>query len=355
MKLSDWKKESLKAYDYKCVITGQTTNLEVHHLYSLNLIIDEVIKELNLTMRPKISGYSKDELSKIEYLFIKKHKQNPFRIPIMESLHKKFHTIYGDNATIEDFKDYLQENNNKKLKVSYTSFLKKERYFPYKKNRSSKYQYVTYVKSDNKWQVTIPYGKKMKFKNIGRFNGEYEAAEACNKKLIELYGEDSTINKLDENDKPLNYGEKKKFHDKKTNNSSIYYGVNKESNSSRWLARILYGNERIRIGTFENEWLAADAYNQKAVELFGDDALLNKLSEEHQKEKLSYVPKKKITSSKYTGVSFNKRDNKWCASVHWDGKRKHIGYYINEIDAAKAYNKFINENGISKPLNEGLI
>lgn len=40
--------------------------------------------------------------------------------------------------------------------------------------------------------------------------------------------------------------------------------------------------------------------------------------------------------SKYIGVSFNKSKNKWFASIRVDGKSKHLRYFTNEIDAAKA-------------------
>ena len=45
------------------------------------------------------------------------------------------------------------------------------------------------------------------------------------------------------------------------------------------------------------------------------------------------------STSKYLGVSFNKRHKKWRACIKTNGKSLHIGAFINEIDAAKAYNK----------------
>ena len=42
-------------------------------------------------------------------------------------------------------------------------------------------------------------------------------------------------------------------------------------------------------------------------------------------------------SSKYAGVSFDKKINKWKARVMIDGKAQHIGYYKNEEDAAADY------------------
>ena len=42
-------------------------------------------------------------------------------------------------------------------------------------------------------------------------------------------------------------------------------------------------------------------------------------------------------ASKYTGVCFNKRYNKWQAQIHLDGKQRLIGYYYDENEAAVDY------------------
>lgn len=43
-------------------------------------------------------------------------------------------------------------------------------------------------------------------------------------------------------------------------------------------------------------------------------------------------------SSKYKGVTWFKRDNKWRAYIKI-GRQIHLGYFDNEIDAAKEYDK----------------
>jgi hypothetical protein len=45
------------------------------------------------------------------------------------------------------------------------------------------------------------------------------------------------------------------------------------------------------------------------------------------------------SSSKYKGVSWRKRKKKWRARICINGERKHIGYFKDEIHAAKAYDK----------------
>jgi hypothetical protein len=49
------------------------------------------------------------------------------------------------------------------------------------------------------------------------------------------------------------------------------------------------------------------------------------------------------SSSKYTGVSFNKKRNNWISKIYIKGKSKHLGCFLNEIDAHNAYQKEIQK------------
>lgn len=44
-------------------------------------------------------------------------------------------------------------------------------------------------------------------------------------------------------------------------------------------------------------------------------------------------------TSKYKGVCWNKKANKWKARVRAYGKETHLGYFDSEIEAAKAYDE----------------
>jgi hypothetical protein len=44
-------------------------------------------------------------------------------------------------------------------------------------------------------------------------------------------------------------------------------------------------------------------------------------------------------SSKYKGVSLDKRYNKWRADISYKRKRKYLGYFDDETEAAKAYDE----------------
>lgn len=51
----------------------------------------------------------------------------------------------------------------------------------------------------------------------------------------------------------------------------------------------------------------------------------------------------KNKSSTYKGVSFNKRYQKWSAEIVLNKKRTFLGYFIDEVVAAKIYNKKAKE------------
>jgi hypothetical protein len=58
----------------------------------------------------------------------------------------------------------------------------------------------------------------------------------------------------------------------------------------------------------------------------------------HQEQQCNKKGKQNL-SSKYKGVSWNKPLQKWRVSICINKKRMHIGYYTNELEAAKAYNQ----------------
>jgi group I intron endonuclease len=66
---------------------------------------------------------------------------------------------------------------------------------------------------------------------------------------------------------------------KRKNCTSKFKGVNKGRNRNNWIVRIRFKGQTIRLGQYDSEELAAEVYNQKAKELYGDLVLLNKFEE----------------------------------------------------------------------------
>ena len=67
----------------------------------------------------------------------------------------------------------------------------------------------------------------------------------------------------------------------------------------------------------------------------------------HSENKEKYSNKK---SSQYIGVTFSKQNNKWRALLAYNKKQIHIGTFIDELEAAKAYNKKAKK--LNKELNK---
>jgi hypothetical protein len=64
------------------------------------------------------------------------------------------------------------------------------------------------------------------------------------------------------------------------NNTSGYKGVSLEKKTGKWNARIHINNKKIHLGAFENKHDAARMYNFWAIDLFGEFAQLNVITEE---------------------------------------------------------------------------
>lgn len=50
-----------------------------------------------------------------------------------------------------------------------------------------------------------------------------------------------------------------------------------------------------------------------------------------------FTCKTKKVSSKYRGVTWDSRENKWKSQIGLEGKVKHLGYFNSEILAARRY------------------
>jgi hypothetical protein len=124
------------------------------------------------------------------------------------------------------------------------------------------------------------------------------------------------------------------FHAQRSwNYTSKYRGVCWDKRSSKWQALIYHTGKRHYLGTFDNEEEAARAYDRAASAHRGDKAVLNFPAEGQQG-----VDDEK--RSKYRGVSWYKRDSKWKAQIRHTGKLHYLGYFDDEEEAARAYDRF---------------
>lgn len=104
--ITEWKNESKKLSEYKCVITKDKFSV-IHHLFSFSSILQETLEELNLPIHEEINKYSNEELESIRLKCLEIHYRYPFGVCLREDVHYLFHSLYGkNNNTPEQFKEF---------------------------------------------------------------------------------------------------------------------------------------------------------------------------------------------------------------------------------------------------------
>jgi len=88
------------------------------------------------------------------------------------------------------------------------------------------------------------------------------------------------LNNQRSNLRPATYQENNMNRLKGENKSSVYKGVYKHSKCSGYISQIILNRYNIYLGYFNTEEEAAEAYNKKAIELFGEYAKLNIIKKE---------------------------------------------------------------------------
>lgn len=89
-----WKNDSMKNCDYKCVLTG-SKNFEIHHLYGVSNIIEDVFIQNKILYKENLSDYTDEELSFILEKFLETQNQYPLGECVDKKLHILFHSLYG--------------------------------------------------------------------------------------------------------------------------------------------------------------------------------------------------------------------------------------------------------------------
>lgn len=108
--VKDWKKASFKESNSKCAISKRVNNLEVHHLNKPFIeIVKEALEELNLKQYNYVTDYTTEELTALEKKVADLHKEYGLGIVMHFRVHNLFHTMYGANATREDFYEFKKE------------------------------------------------------------------------------------------------------------------------------------------------------------------------------------------------------------------------------------------------------
>lgn len=107
--------------------------------------------------------------------------------------------------------------------------------------------------------------------------------------------------------------------------SSQFTGVCWMKSNKKWSSSIHINGVKKLLGVFDNEVEASEYYENALIAI---------------KNNKPIKIKRHSFSSEYTGVCFDKKNNKWIAYKEINGKHKNLGRFKTEIEAFTAYKNY---------------
>lgn len=107
--LEQWKRDSMEACNYKCVITSFDFD-DVHHVYSFDSIVKDMCKELEIEeFVSQVSGdLTENQISFLKEKCLEHHYKHPLGVCITREYHRLFHRLYGFyNNTEQQFYEFV--------------------------------------------------------------------------------------------------------------------------------------------------------------------------------------------------------------------------------------------------------
>jgi hypothetical protein len=218
-------------------------------------------------------------------------------------------------------------------------------------NKTGNYKGVCWSKEKEKWKAELKMAYKIKF--LGYYSTELDGAKAYNDYALYINNEMGTNYSLNDIDNytstPRNIPEENEqlIAGKKT---SKYNGVSYDSKRKYYVAGIKYKGKSYGLGNHKDEIECAKLYNQQVMyynENCNTDYELNDIPNYITIAKNIYqeIQDKKLEKKtcQYHGVTLSKRNGKYRVVLVHNKKQIHIGFFENELDAAKAYNQKASE------------
>ncbi|NBO99284.1 MAG: hypothetical protein EBU90_04045, partial [Proteobacteria bacterium] len=214
------------------------------------------------------------------------------------------------------------------------------------KNKTGTYKGVFWSRDKNKWRAAL----KMHYNEVflGYFDTEVDGAKAYNDYALyinQTQNTNYTLNVIpDYTPVARNVPEENKAQVQERTTSQ-YNGVSYDDKRKYYVVSIKYKTKTYHLGNHTDPIECAKLYNQQALyyntcfntnyvlnDIPNYTTIANNIFEQIQNQKSSRK------TSKYYGVTFSKQNNKYRAVVVHNKKQLHLGFFENEVDAARSYN-----------------
>lgn len=214
------------------------------------------------------------------------------------------------------------------------------------KNKTGIYKGVFWCTEKSKWRAALKIHYKECF--LGYFDTELQGAIVYNDYALFLNNTLKTsysINDIPDYTPNPRDIVKENLKNEELELSSKYNGVSYDRNRKHYVVSIKYKRKSYHLGNSNNELECAKLYNQQALYFnkeYNTNYILNDIPDYitipkniHEEIQSIKINKK---SSQYYGVTFCKSKNKFRSVLVYNKKQIHLGFFENELDAAKAYN-----------------
>ncbi|MEK6879932.1 MAG: GIY-YIG nuclease family protein [Nanoarchaeota archaeon] len=218
--------------------------------------------------------------------------------------------------------------------------------------KRGKFVGVWYVKENKTYRAALKFNTDTYVKN---YKTVEEAVESYDKMCLYFYGKEAKINFEDRRQQYLQLDLESfikgiKIREK----TSKYLGVH-NAPKDKWLSEIRINYKTYCIGQYSNEVDAAKAYDKVAYYIKPEIARLNFPEEikyySHSDLKIAYEEMIKPLKwrSKFRGVTFHHKA--WESRITHNKQIIFLGYFHDEVTAARAYDHKVKELNLNRKLN----
>jgi hypothetical protein len=182
------------------------------------------------------------------------------------------------------------------------------------------------------YQIILPQGepKQEIWKDIPNYESLYQVSNFGNVKSLERYVKGKVENRLQKE----NILSKRLVGDK----GNQYYAVTLCNNKDRKQIKVSVLVAMAFLNHIPNGYIGL------TVDHIDNNPLNNNINNLQVITKRENSSKDRKGISKYTGVTFNKKSNKWRSQIWIDGKNKTLGSFDDELEAHRAYQKELQQH-----------